>query len=120
MGIFSDLHEIDVSDGTCVKAVEVGNGWIECILPGRQMQRIYLQNMLYVSQLDRGLLSVQRMTEYGNTVLFNGINCNVYQNPQILARAISKVNLFELDTSSTLEEWVGAVDATTLHQWHRT
>lgn len=59
------------------------------------------------------------MTKYGNTVLFNGINFDVYQNPQMVARAISKINLFELDPSSTLEEWVGAVDATALHQWHR-
>lgn len=53
-------------------------------------------------------------------VVFNGTHCDAYHNPQILARAISKVNLFELDTSSTLEEWVGAADATALHQLHRT
>lgn len=84
------------------------------------MQRIYLQNVIYVSQLDRGLLSVQRITKYGNTVVFNGTHCDAYHNPQILARALSKVNLFELDTSSTLEEWVGAADATAVHQLHRT
>lgn len=109
-----------MSDGTCVKAVGVGNGWIACILPGRRMQIIYLQNVLYVSQLDWGLLSVQRITKYGNTVVFNGTHCDVYHNPQIFDRAIRKVNLFELNTSSTLEEWVGAADATALHQWNRT
>lgn len=97
-----------LSYGTCVKAVGVGNGWIACILPGRRMQRIYLQDVLYVLQLDWGILSVQRMTKYGNIVLFNGIHCDVYHNPQIVARVLSKENIFELDTSSTLEEQVGA------------
>lgn len=121
---FTNLQDTNttvfLADGSSVQAGGIGDGWINCLLPSGKSQSINLKNVLFVPQLDCGLLSVQRITQHGLKVVFDGVHCKIYQNSHIVAIATNSGNLFELNTVSTAEEWVGVADATTtLHQWHR-
>jgi len=72
---FTELNDTDITiflaDGSAVKAKGIGEGHLMCKVTDNRTQTINLKKVLYIPQLDGGLLSVQRMIEHECRVVFN-------------------------------------------------
>lgn len=110
---------IFLADGSSVKAAGIGDGRLACKISNNRVQIIELKNVLYVPQLDGGLLSVRRITEQGHRVVFKGDTCTFYQGRQVIARADNDGNMFKLRTAEIETSTRVANVATCIHQWHR-
>lgn len=120
---FSSLRDtsatIYLADGSSVAAAGVGEGQFYCESSDGRIQEVRLKNVLYIPQLDDGLLSVNRITEQGHRVTFENDTCSIYRNHQVIAEARSDGNLFRLQTVAPGSTAYSARETVCLHQWHR-
>lgn len=117
---FSSIRDtsatVYLADGSSVAAAGVGEGQFYCELSDRRIREVRLENVLYIPQLDDGLLSVKRITEHGHRVTFENDTCSIYKNQQVIAEAKSDGNLFKLQTIAPSSAAYVAREAVYLHQ----
>ena len=89
--------EVYLANGSTVKVAGIGEGWITCRLPDNGFQKILIQEVLYVPELDCGLLSVRKITELGFRVTFEKNFCSFYEGRKVVARAVNDGDIFKLD-----------------------
>lgn len=110
---------IYLADGSSVKATGIGEGRIACKISESHTQIIELTNVLYIPQLDGGLLSVQRMTENGFRVVFKKNTGTIYLGQRVVTRAQQEGSLFRLTTAEERISARVAGAAECIHKWHR-
>ena len=88
----SGLHSLD--------AVGIGRVDAEVRLPDRQVQKIFLDNVLHVPNFQVNLLSVPVMEDNGLTVIFKDRKCSISKNDVLKAVADREAkNLYVLRMS---------------------
>lgn len=94
-----------------VKAAAVEDSWLNCIVSSNKIKKVFDQNVLYIPQLDGGLISVRWVTQHNHQVTVEGDTCTFYSRQQIIAKAYSDGSLFRMKPV--------VISSTCIHQWHR-
>lgn len=111
--------KVYLANGSHVSATGIGGGYLQCSLPAGQEQIIQLSDVLYVPELEGGLLSVRRIIQHGFKVVFEKNVCTIRQGSSLIAEARGEDELFKLNCSLVRESARVAGTKTCLHQWHR-
>lgn len=106
-----------LADGSAVKTAGTGEGHLACEVSDNRVQAIELTDVLYVPQLDGGLISVPRITEKGYRVIFERNLYIIYHGQRVVARAIQEGNLYRLKTVEASTRTVNTEKC--IHHWHR-
>lgn len=76
---FDDSVRVKVwlANGASTTSVGIGEGILECYDDGGNLNNIPVKEVLYVPDLDGGLLSVRKLTQKGLKVVFHETQCNI-------------------------------------------
>lgn len=117
----STTQRIDLAgEGHTVPATGIGSGIIKCQLSDGSSTEVRLRDVLYVPQLDGGLLSVSKMRQYGFKVTFDEDGCTIRsRDGKIAAQAAEKNNLFALVCAPSNNEGSHRSYRASAELWHR-
>ena len=91
-------QEVALGDGHVVKASERGTVTLEMKLPGNQVRKCDVHDVLYVPELSYNLLSVSKAAEAGKTFEFDGERGRIVgTNGKLIGIATKIGNLYYLD-----------------------
>lgn len=120
---FSELQDtattVFLADGSSVKAAGIGNGRLVCKISANTFQNIELKDVLYVPQLDGGLVSAHKVTERKGRIIFEENNCIIYIGRRVVIKAESDGSLFKIITAETEASTRLASATKCIHLWHR-
>ena len=75
---------------------------------------------MYVPQLKGNLLSVKKLTQHGNTLIFTENQCTIYKNKTTLSKGILENGLYKLCcVEKTKIDKEKAEHEECIHLWHR-
>lgn len=105
--------KVYIADGRSLNAVGIGSGYIN-----GKYNKLHLENVLYVPELNGSLLSVKAMVKKGLFVNFENNKCLIKNKNKIIADGILEENLYilceSINESNMSEYCYGCV-----HLWHR-
>ncbi|KYN16081.1 hypothetical protein ALC57_11670 [Trachymyrmex cornetzi] len=107
---------VSLADGSSVGTAGIGNGSLVCRISNNRLQTIELKNVLYIPQLNGGLISVRKITEQGYQVTFKENTCHIDQGHRAVARIDFDGNLFKLRTTKGEVSTRMASGTTCIHQ----
>ena len=92
----SKSENVTIADGKVIKAKGVGKGFVHCYNDEGGVNKIILNDVLYVPELDEGLISVRKITEKGFEVKFKDNECKISNADKVIAIAKSEKNVYKL------------------------
>lgn len=119
--VMVDVHEIQteeltVADGTQIKGMARGSVNIKLVSTRSYVQ---LRDVLWVPGLQQNLLSVKRITETGNAVIFrNGVAEVRDTNGMVVARAVACGRLYKMDVEVCNGRALAVKEGTQTELWH--
>lgn len=113
--------EVVLANGSTTKSAGIGEGYVKCLGADGKAQQILFTEVLYIPDLDSGLLSVRKLTQKGLAVQFGASKCEIVDiDGKVAAIADLCSNLYvlrmaeEAKVSSEKEHLQNCQ-----HTWHR-
>ena len=92
---FKEPSVVNLGDNRFILAYGKGTYRVKAVVCGK-LQKIALHDVLYVSKLDKSLLSVCVMVKYGAAVSFENDLCKITHNSELLAVGVIRGKLYVL------------------------
>lgn len=124
------LHKnvnIKVGDGRIISAFAIGTIVMKCKV-GQKETEIFIRNCYYAPDMSRNLLSVSKMTDYGNKIWTEKNLAKIFNSKrELIAVAEKKENLYvlncqviEKNISAYTNDTVADEHMSNKEKWHRT
>lgn len=113
-------RDIIVANNEHIPISGVGSLNLSVYTANNNVSNIEVTEVLHVPDLSTNLLSVSQMVRNGNSVLFNGDGCKIYDvRNDLIATASLKDNMYKLNVTEHQETMLMTTVSSDLDLWHR-
>lgn len=97
--------EVNLADGSVLRSAGVGEGFLKCVTDNGEVNEVVVKDVLYVPELDCGLLSVRKLARKGLQVNFVKSRCQIIsRSGEVQAVAELCGELYALKTAECVKK----------------
>lgn len=109
--------KITVADGKEITSYGIGDGYINCLISPTKTSKVQVKNVLYVPELDGNLLSVKKLAENGNVIIFKDDRCVIRNGNQVKALGQISEDLYKVSCQEKAY-FSKNKEKNCIHVWH--
>lgn len=110
-----DIRNIVTANNARLKVNGVGN--VNLRIDGHSVE---ICDVLHIPELTANLLSVKRIVEKGNRVIFEGSNCNIFnQDNKLLLKCPAENGVYRVNCDDAEKCMIASTDKNNVDLWHR-
>ena len=110
--------KVFLANGQVVQSLGKGSGYLYCDNGNGGVTKVLVTNVLYIPEIEGNLISVKKLVQMGLEVNFEGENCFIMKNSNVMAVANFDGLLYKLSVTERVSKINEKLEVSDIETWH--